>query len=94
MDVLPNIFWVARDSGSLVDLRIRAHPGGMGERVAHRLNLPQAQAIIRAVSAHDDLVATSTDFAKLIMVENFPTHDIAVHAAYERLRAALAKAGA
>ena len=56
MDELPNIFWTPRERGSLVDLRIRAHEGGGGERVAQMLTLSQAQAIVKAVENHDDLL--------------------------------------
>jgi hypothetical protein len=37
-----------------------------------------------------ELREAAHDFASLIMVENFPKNDMAVHRAYERLRKALA----
>jgi hypothetical protein len=52
------------------------------------------QAALRVKRERDELVLAASDFAKLVMVENFPTYDIAVTAAYDRLRVAIAKATA
>lgn len=56
MDRLPNLFWAPADRGVLGELRIRAHATGGGELVARHIRLEDAQAIIKAVRAHDALV--------------------------------------
>lgn len=39
-----------------------------------------------------ELAEAAADYAKLVQVESFPTNDIAVQRAYERLRVAISKA--
>jgi hypothetical protein len=45
------------------------------------------KSALRVKAQRDEVIEAASDFAKLVMVEHFDLNDIAVHRAYERLRA-------